>query len=140
MLEVIDRAAAAFSVEPRHVCFDTRLAEFCLALPGEQKLFQGWTRMVMRRAMARILPEEVRSRGGKSDVSPALTRSLLDFNGRSAEEVILQDAKVIGDYVDVDAVRRAYQRYISEGVHYEAVKVWWAASLASWLRQADLGL
>ncbi len=138
MLEVIDRAAAAHSVEPRHVCFDIRLAEFCLALPGEQKLSQGWTRMVMRRAMAGVLPEEVRSRVGKSGLSPAFTRSLLDCNGRSAEDVILKDTDGISKYVDLDVIRKACERSTSQGDYNDVLKVWWTAVLVAWLRQAEL--
>lgn len=138
LLEVIDRTAAAFGVEPRHVCFDTRLAEFCLALPADQKLSDGWTRVVMRRAMADALPLEVRSRVGKSDISPGLIRSLLDFDGRSAHDVILADAPLINRYVDVSAVHSAYDRYVSDGSQNHAMKVWWAATLATWLRTADV--
>ena len=33
--------------------------EFCLALPAEQKIQRGWTRLIMRRALSGILPAEV---------------------------------------------------------------------------------
>jgi len=58
-LEMTDRAAAAFSLEPRYPFFSKRLVEFCLSLPPQQKLHQGWTRMVLRRAMTGILPPEI---------------------------------------------------------------------------------
>ncbi|NJO66017.1 MAG: lasso peptide isopeptide bond-forming cyclase, partial [Richelia sp. RM2_1_2] len=54
-LEVLDKAAAAFSIEQRYPFWDKRLVEFCLAIPSEQKLHKGWSRMVMRRAMTNIL-------------------------------------------------------------------------------------
>ena len=50
-LEVLDKAAAAFSIEQRYPFWDKRLVEFCLAIPAEQKLNNGWSRMIMRRAM-----------------------------------------------------------------------------------------
>ena len=56
-LEVHDSAAAAFSIEKRYPFWDKRLVEFCLSLPPQQKLYRGWTRMVMRRAMEDILPK-----------------------------------------------------------------------------------
>src|SRR3989442_1386598 len=43
-LEIADKASAAFCVDARYPFYDKRLAEFCLALPAEQKLFNGWTR------------------------------------------------------------------------------------------------
>ena len=46
--------------------------EFCLALPPEQKLHRGLNRMVMRRAMAGIVPEEILRRGDKVDFRPSI--------------------------------------------------------------------
>ena len=40
-LEVLDKAAAAFSIEQRYPFWDKRLVEFCLAIPAEQKLNKG---------------------------------------------------------------------------------------------------
>src|ERR671939_805838 len=55
VLEGLHTAAGAFSLEVRFPFWDIRLLEFCLALPPEQKLHDGWNRMVMRRAMGGIL-------------------------------------------------------------------------------------
>ncbi len=137
-LEVADRAAAAFSIGPRYPFFDRRVVEFCLALPPEQKLHQGWTRVVMRRALANVLPEEVRWRGGKSNLSPNFTRGLLGFQQRPIEEVILDDPKVIQDYVDMAALRETCRRYACHGGEQEALTVWKALTLALWLHQTDL--
>src|SRR2546425_255849 len=69
-LEVADRAAAAHGVAPCYPFFDRRIAEFCLALPPEQKLRGGWTRVVMRRALAHLVPNQVQWRGGEAGPSP----------------------------------------------------------------------
>ena len=82
VLEIIDRATAAFSIEPRYPFFDKRLVEFCLALPTNQKLYRGWTRIIMRRAMANILPEIVQWRVGKNDFARVST-GLLDYGRES---------------------------------------------------------
>jgi asparagine synthase (glutamine-hydrolysing) len=76
VLELTDRSAAAWGIEPRFPFFDRRLIEFCLSLPFEQKLGQGWTRLVMRRAMKGVLPEKVRWRVMKSNLSPNFLRML----------------------------------------------------------------
>ncbi|MEK9135866.1 MAG: asparagine synthase-related protein, partial [Bacteroidota bacterium] len=67
--EMIDRTGALFNIEPRHPFFDKRLVEFCLAMPPEQKIRGGWTRFVARRALENIVPDEVRWRDGKGDLS-----------------------------------------------------------------------
>jgi asparagine synthase (glutamine-hydrolysing) len=138
-LELADKAAAAFSLEPRYPFFDRRLVEFCLALPPEQKLHQGWTRVIMRRAMVNILPDEVRWRIGKANLSPNFKRRLLEYDRALLEDVIMNDPQVIEDYVDVSALRDAYRRYnaqpMSEG---DALTVYGAVNLALWLRRTGL--
>jgi asparagine synthase (glutamine-hydrolysing) len=76
VLELVDRSAAAWGVEPRYPFFDRRMIEFCLALPADQKLSQGWTRAIQRRAMEGILPESVRWRFLKSNLSPNFLHAL----------------------------------------------------------------
>ena len=134
ILEVADRAAAAFSVEPRYPFFDVRLAEFCLAIPAQQKLSQGWTRMVMRRAMAGFLPPEVQWRAGKADLSPKFVRSLLAAHRGLLEELILARPEPIAPFVQTDRLGRALERYIATGSERDAFAVWGATTLAAWLR------
>ena len=138
-LEIADKAGAAFSLEPRYPFFDRRLMEFCLALPPEQKLHQGWTRVVMRRAMANILPDEVRWRVGKANLSPNFTRRLLDYDRGLLDDVIMNDPQVIGDYVDVSALRDVYHRYASQPMSEgDALTVYGVVTLALWLRRTAL--
>jgi asparagine synthase (glutamine-hydrolysing) len=138
-LELLDRAAGAFSIELRFPFWDKRLAEFCLALPPEQKLYRGWSRMVMRRAMAGILPEEVQWRGAKSNMTPSFDHGLLAFERERLEEVILADPGVIEKYVDVAALRQAYYRYVSRSAREgDVLVIWKAVSLALWLQHTGL--
>ena len=67
---MLNRLGGAFAVETRFPFFDKRLIEFCLALPPEQKLHQGWSRIILRRAMTGILPREIQWRPGKSNLHP----------------------------------------------------------------------
>lgn len=144
MLEANDRAAAVSSIEPRSPFYDKRLVEFCLALPPEQKLQQGWTRVVVRRALADILPAEVRWRGGKGSFAPNFIPSLLTLESALMEEVILDDPQAIEEYMDVPALREAYHRYTSRSTRGDAVAVpdvvtvLQATTLALWLRQTGL--
>ena len=135
VLEVADRAAAAFALEPRYPFFDQRVVEFCLALPPEQKLSQGWTRVIMRRAMAHLLPENVRWRRGKSDLSPNFIRGLRQCVQEPLGETILNDMHIIEPYVDMAAVHQAYSRYVAHGPEDDAYTIWRARTLALWLWQ-----
>jgi asparagine synthase (glutamine-hydrolysing) len=137
-LEVADRAAARSSVEPRYPFFDRRLVEFCLALPPEQKLKKGWTRVVMRRALRGTLPREVCWRGTKSDLSPNFTRALLKFDRRVLDQKINDTSARVWRYADMKFVRGAYQRYLGASSNNDALVVWKMVTLALWLEHTQI--
>ena len=132
VLEVRDKTVAAFNVEPRYPFFDKRLIEFCLALPAEQKLHDGWTRVVMRRAMSDILPAEVQWRHGKTDFSPNLTRSLRNNPKELAEALTSLD--FAEEYIDRPGLDNIYQRLIEAPSGQDARQLWLGLSLALWIR------
>ncbi|MCZ6789728.1 MAG: asparagine synthase-related protein, partial [Chloroflexi bacterium] len=142
ILEALDRAGAAFHIEPRYPFWDKRLVEFCLALPGEQKIRHGWTRMVMRRALGGTLPPEVQWRGGKSNLGYNFDRSLLAFEQSRMEEVIVRDPTSIEEYVDVNALREAHRRFVSQRLSNEGDvhAIWNAVTLSLWLQRTKLGV
>lgn len=76
--ERYDRVAGHFGVEPRDPFMDKRLWEFCLSLPIEQFQAGGWPKIVMRRSMEGLLPDEVRWRLGKQHLGSAFSQRLVD--------------------------------------------------------------
>jgi asparagine synthase (glutamine-hydrolysing) len=140
-LELLDRAACAFSLEVRYPFWDKRLVEFCLALPPEQKLNRGWSRVVMRRAMAGILPEKVRWRSDKTDFGPNLARGLRTFERDRLDRAILGDTCVIEPYVNLPVVQEIYRRFVAGDVRanpHDVFAIWRVASLALWLRYSEV--
>ena len=87
-LALATHAAAAHGVELAHPFLDVRLVEFCLSLPSSQSLQNGWTRSVLRRALADKLPPLVRDRVGKTSMSPAFNRGLLDTDRARLDELV----------------------------------------------------
>lgn len=65
LLRYEDRNSMAWSIESRVPFLDYRLVEFFAGLPDEMKLQKGVTKVVLRRAMADVLPEAVRDRRDK---------------------------------------------------------------------------
>ncbi len=139
-LEMIGTAAAGFSIEPRFPFWDKRLVEFCLALPPNQKLHNGWTRLVMRRAMSNILPDQVQWRVGKTMMGPNFLHGLLHFDLPILGEVIMQNSEVIDEYFETDILRAIYMKLVAQrtSTDDDAVSLWKAAVLALWLRQTHL--
>jgi asparagine synthase (glutamine-hydrolysing) len=139
-LEVMHRIAPAFSIEPRHPFMDKRLIEFCLALPPQQKLHEGWTRMVLRRSMQNILPPQVQWRGGKTSYGLKFLHGLLTIDQRLVDEVISHELSSIAAYTDINCLRHVYHRLLSSAIPTDddAVVVWKAVALARWLRYTGL--
>jgi len=133
-MELINKAAAPFAIEPRHPFYDRRLIEYCLALPSEQKLFQGWNRIVMRRAMAHLLPPEVCWRAAKGTLAPNFNYVLMAFERPLLEREIFHDFTRLQPYIDLDALSHAYRRYDSQAGGNYAVHVWLAVALSAWLK------
>ena len=133
-LETMDKTVAAFGLESRYPFMDKRLIEFCLALPAEQKLHNGWTRVVMRRAMSNILPDEVRWRYGKTDFSPNLTDSLVNDPHKLSEALTSLD--IANEYIDKNTLNRTYDRLIESPSARDARQKWLGLSLTLWIRYA----
>ena len=140
VLDMVDKSAAAFSFEHRYPFLDKRLVEFCLSLPPNQKLRNGWVRYVLRRAMDGILPEQIQWRIGKANLSPNVDRGLIKFERDRLDKVILSHSEIIAEYVDISALRESYQRYLTHQTNAgdDAFTVWKVASLASWLHHCKL--
>jgi asparagine synthase (glutamine-hydrolysing) len=136
-----DQAATTFALEQRYPFFDRRFMEFCLALPFEQKLRQGWTRVIFRRAMEKVLPPKVQWRTDKGNLRLNVRRRLLEER-ETLDAVILHDPGVIERYVDVPALRAAYRRYLSQPVpsisEEDLFTIFLSVNLALWLRQSGL--
>jgi asparagine synthase (glutamine-hydrolysing) len=137
-VESMNKGAARFGMEVRHPFRDRRLMEFCLALPPEHKLHNGLNRMVMRRAMTGILPEQVLSRGDKVDFIPSISYSLLQLEPAVAEEAILGGSEAVKQYVDVQALRTAYFRFREDPSSVNHHYMLCAASLGRWLTRSGL--
>jgi asparagine synthase (glutamine-hydrolysing) len=136
--EVLDKHAASAGVEVRYPFWDKRLVEFCVALPAEAKLVNGWSRMVLRRAMDGILPNPVRWRRDKFEFRAHHVRGMLAHHRPMLDRILVEDAEDVGGYVDLAVVTPAYRRMIQKAEAangYDVQAVWQTVVLALWLRQ-----
>lgn len=137
VLELADKAAAAFGVEPRYPFYDRRLMEFCLAVPPEQKLSQGWTRAIMRRAMTDVLPPQVRLRRDKANLSSNFNHKLYEYDQKLIKSAY--QTQSIKKYVDEETLKSTYERYISgpSTGKKDALTVYSVAALSLWLQKSN---
>ncbi|RWE02490.1 MAG: lasso peptide isopeptide bond-forming cyclase [Mesorhizobium sp.] len=139
--EVLDKAAANFGVEPRYPFWDKPLVEFCLALPGEKKLHNGFGRHVLRRAMEGVLPPMVQWRRDKIDFTANLVKGMLRNHRDLLDTVLVSDGERIAPYVNLPQVNAAYARLLEkpdEAAPLDVQYVWRSISLSLWLRQTQL--
>lgn len=139
-LELFDKTAAWFGIEPRYPFFDRRLIDFCLSIPPDQSLKHGWTRFVLRNAMRGILPEEVRTRPHKANLESAFRHGLRHHDRERLERILDEHLDAIAGYADTGRLRRTYRRLAADepvGIG-ELTALFEGAVLALWLADADL--
>lgn len=106
-MEFIDTRSSRYPVEIRYPFWDRRLMEFCLALPLEQKMKNGLTRVVLRRAMKGILPHIIEHRQGKANLSPQF---LMEFDRTAAPYInqLLESNSEIKKYLKSGYIERKW--------------------------------
>jgi asparagine synthase (glutamine-hydrolysing) len=136
VLEIADKCASAFGVEPRYPFFDRRLMELCVAVPEELKFRDGWGRLVFRRAMDGVLPREIQWRSTKADLSSNFRQRLREVSRPAAEGIAWS---ALAPYVDVDRLRAAFRRFTASEQttsNGTACLLFRATVLAAWLEQS----
>jgi asparagine synthase (glutamine-hydrolysing) len=106
-----EMTGAAFAIEPRTPFLDRRVVEYCLAVPSDQKIADGMTRMLPRRALADTLTPAVAARAGKAAPTASLLRGLLGTDlPRIAALFEGENGERVARYVDLPALRGALRR------------------------------
>lgn len=112
-----DALAMAHSLENRSPFLDHRLVEFCFTLPADEKIRDGWTKSLLRRALTDVLPPTIRDRRRKLGFPIPLDAWLrLPDNQRALRELVLDGALARDGLFDrrklerlLDAFRRPRQ-------------------------------
>jgi asparagine synthase (glutamine-hydrolysing) len=106
---------AAFRMDVRDPTADVGLLMFCFGIPDEQYVRDGGERMVVRRATAGVLPEEVRWNTIRGKQAADVGLRLLDHKEEMEEELrSLASCGMVSAYVDVNTLRRAWQSLRTE--------------------------
>ncbi len=132
-LEAHDRLAAVHGVDPRHPFFDLRLVKLCLALPPEQRLFDGWDRVIERRAFVGLCPEPIRARQSKSVWTANFQRQLLAHNGPALQAALSLSPHPLEGVVDLGRMRRELSALRPGAEPRRVLRIWDAVTLTRWL-------
>lgn len=141
ILDLWSYVSAGSSIDVRYPFYDKRLVEFCLALPPEQKIRRGWSRLIMRRAMEGILPPSIQWREGKGDLSHGFDRSLVTYERDLLERLMQGGIGEIDCFVTPDFLQEEVHNYLNgqadTGSQGEGLIVWRALALALWLQHME---
>ena len=131
-LEEGDHYAAAHGVEPRHPFYDVRLIEYCVALPPEMKMRDGWTRYVLREAMRDTLPETVRTRPSKGILTPNFHRGVVQHGAQTLDHMLFEpEAQArLSPFLNLSELETARRSG-------DAHRLWTAVQLSAWLRERN---
>ena len=137
VFEALNKLSHGHSLVTRYPFYDRRLVEFCVSLPPEQKLCNGWTRMVLRRAMQGILPPEIQWRPGKTSVSSHFNEMLLGKERQLLLQTVERVSPHIAEYVDVRMLRDRCAALLvnSASVDRNWKAVWPAVTLGAWMAE-----
>jgi asparagine synthase (glutamine-hydrolysing) len=136
--EVNGQVALARGVEPRSPFSDRRMIEFAVRMPIEMKLFAGWYKLLLREAMAGILPDAVRWRedlgnhpGGefRASLIGQIARNAPDFWKRESLE------RKLDRWIDAASLGRAWDRYHASGDLETGLNLLALAVLAAWTEE-----
>jgi asparagine synthase (glutamine-hydrolysing) len=132
-----DALSMAFSVESRPPFLDHRLVELCFSLPYDEKIRDGWTKSILRRALRDVLPEEIRTRrpklGFPAPIGPWLKSPA---NVREVEAVLLDPRSLARGIFDGERLERQLQRLRTAAPGRErAERLWRWLTLELWFRE-----
>ena len=132
LLRYEDRNSMAHSLEARVPFLDHRLVELLYGVDAELLAGDGTTKVILRRALADLLPPEVRDRRDKLGFVTPEVRFLRGRLGDLVEETLSSRAARSRGFVDVDEALRRLRTVRNGGA--AGFELWRAASVELWAR------
>jgi asparagine synthase (glutamine-hydrolysing) len=134
LLHYEDRNSMAFSVEARLPFLDYRLVEYLFSLPSEQKIKEGVTKVILRKALKGVLPEEIRDRHDKMGF---VTPEDIWFRTTLRDPIHqIINSKTFADrgYFDVGKVNESFRQHCTEKKNI-SFTIWRWVSTELWFRR-----
>lgn len=143
-LRAEDRHGAAFGIDHADPFLDHRVVELLFAVPGDRKIRDGVTKIVLREAMQGVLPEATRTRIKKTGWNAPAHLWFAGESGAAVRELIESPELAARGIYDISEVRRIYgehQAIVASGEPREnhMMFLWQLVNLELWLRGLDAG-
>jgi asparagine synthase (glutamine-hydrolysing) len=133
-LEIGDKIAARYEVEPRYPFCDKRLVEFCLSLPANQKIQGKYTRSIQRRGLSDIYPEKIRLRTSKTSLQPNFEHGLFHRDRDKFNQLIDDLPPKLEQVLDRNELTESLNR-VKKCNHTpkDTIILWRIATISQWL-------
>ncbi len=133
LFETVDKVHTSLGLEARHPFMDSRLIEFCLGLPADLKLRDGWNRWIVRRALQNDVPPKTVWRERKSNLNPNFLHGLLQYDRWRLENLASSDAEVLEPFVDIPQLKAMVSQFLARPHPREGALLFRLCVLARWL-------
>ncbi|HVA92567.1 MAG TPA: asparagine synthase (glutamine-hydrolyzing) [Chloroflexota bacterium] len=133
LLHYEDRNSMAFSIEARTPFLDYRLAEFVARVPNDVLLRHGLTKMILREAMAGVLPEPVRRRRDKKGFSTPEDTWFRTSLSSWVADILLSPSFARRGFVDPAFASALFEEHKSGRVN-QSTLLWRLLSVELWAR------
>jgi asparagine synthase (glutamine-hydrolysing) len=133
LLHSEDRNSMAHSIEARVPFLDYRLVELVFSLGAEERIADGRTKAVLRRALGDLLPQTVRDRRTKLGFPAPGSRFLREAVGQLAADAFASEPFRARGWVDPQAAQRLLERHRA-GKTDAGFTLWRALNLELWAR------
>ena len=130
LLRYEDRNSMRHSIETRLPFLDYRLVEFCLGVAPTFKIHEGWTKHLLREAMADVLPPEIAWRRDKMGFEAPMRSWVGAALGQMKAEVA--GSEILRRIADHAALIAAYDKL-------PLMEQWRYFCLATWERKFGVG-
>jgi asparagine synthase (glutamine-hydrolysing) len=133
LLVKVDIASMACSLEARSPFLDHHLMEFAASLPPEQKLERGATKVILKRALRRVIPPEILDRP-KQGFSVPLAQWFRNELRDLPTEILLDPRAIDRGYFRRDEVEDIIREH-RDGIANHSRRLWVLLQFELWHRE-----
>ena len=115
-----DGNSMAFSIETRLPFLDYRIVEFAIALKGDFKIKNQWTKWIVRKACREYLPDEVVKRTNKMGFPAPFARWLREGKSKmELRDIIYQFAE--RNIVPLKTIDSYYKAHVNQNIDFDRI-------------------
>lgn len=115
LLRYEDRNSMAHSIETRLPFLDYRLVEFLVNCPDSMKLRGGWSKWILRKTMAGVVPDKIRLRKRKLGFDTPESQWMRTHLRGLFEDVFANGRVTMSPYLDPSKLRAEFRRFCDRG-------------------------